>query len=52
MRNPVALLFLAALAFGLVAHAQNSPQTQVPATQPQTTQSKPTTPPKGHKRRR
>ena len=44
MRSPVALLFLAPLAFGLAAHGQNPPQTQTPA---QTTQSNPATPPKG-----
>ena len=47
MRTPVALLFLAPLAFGVAAHGQNPPQTQVPATQPRTTQSNPATPPKG-----
>jgi hypothetical protein len=46
MRTPVALLFLAPLAFGLAARGQNSSQAQVPATQSRTTQSKPTTPPK------
>jgi hypothetical protein len=47
MRTPFVLLFLAPLAFGLAAQGQNSPQTQVPATQPRTTQSKPPTPPEG-----
>ena len=37
------MLFLTPLAFGLAAHSQNSPQTQVPASQPPTTQSKPAT---------
>jgi hypothetical protein len=47
MRTPVALLLLAPLAFGLAADGQNPPQTQVPATQPRATKSKPATPPKG-----
>jgi len=45
MRIPVALLLLAPLALGLAAHGQNSNQTQAPATQPQSTQFKPTTAP-------
>jgi hypothetical protein len=46
MRTPASLLFLAPLALGIAAHGQNPAQTQVPATQSQTTQSNPTTPPK------